>query len=324
MPNSNVKSVYLGLSPSFIASGGSGMAHSVTVPATAGRRYFVDSGATSSSNSNTGLDAGFPLATVDGGINKCTATQGDQVLVLPGHAETISGAAGVDQDTDGVSVYGLGEHDARPTLTFSAAASDVNFSAANCVMSNFKFVSSVNDLVNFVDFDAGVNRLEHIHMVTSAAKEALGFINIATTTDNYFVNHCKFEQPSDPEGTDKADNTGIIYCADSEDIDFSWNHCVGNFETAIIHNKGTKCQRLWVMHNTWQLELSTCIPLELVAAAEGFADYNNGLRPAATDALVAQIWGTIGIEMYIGSNNSMGNDSGGGGQMGATGAVVTT
>ncbi len=324
MPNKNIQTIYVGLRPSFIASGGSGMAHSVTVPATAGNRYYVNSVPTNSSNGNTGLDSGEPLATVDAGINKCTATQGDQVIVLPGHTETISASAGIAMDIAGVSVYGMGEHDARPTLTFSAVASDVDVSAANTVFSNFKCVSDVNDLVNFFDLNTGLTRLEHIHMVTSSAKEALGFVNIATTTDNYWINHCRFEQPTDPGGTNAAVDTGAVFCIDSEDIWFEWNYAVGQFETAIIHNRSTKVQRLWILHNTWQIELADCEALILVAAAEGFADYNNGMRPAATDALVGEIWGTIGIEFYIGVNNSMSNDSGGGGQLGAPGAVVTS
>jgi hypothetical protein len=323
MPNTNVRSVYLGLSPSFVSSGGQA-GKTVWVPATSGRRYYVQSTATNASDGNTGLDAGFPLATIDGGVNKCTASQGDQVIALPGHTETISAAAGVGMDTAGVGIYGMGEYDARPTLTFSAVAADINVSAENCVISNLKLSSSVNSLENFVDADAGNLRVEACHFVTGSATEALNFINLATTKDNFFINGNRFEQPVDPAGTDTAANTGAIYLVDTEDVWIENNTFIGNFETAVVHNKSTKCQHLYFNHNTVYQELGTSEVFLLVAASEGMADHNIVQVPAATDVAVANIWGTVGILFFLGVNNSCSNDSGGGGQLAVPGATAAS
>jgi hypothetical protein len=98
------------------------------IPATTGNVFFVDSG--NGSNGNTG-QADNPFATLDYAIGKCTANNGDIIVLGAGHAETVSGASGITFDVAGVTVVGLGEGASRPTFTFSATASTIVISAAS-------------------------------------------------------------------------------------------------------------------------------------------------------------------------------------------------
>ena len=62
---------------------------------TTGSVFHVDSGADAASNSNAATNPKQPAATLDGAIGKCTANNGDVILVAPGHSETISAAAAI-------------------------------------------------------------------------------------------------------------------------------------------------------------------------------------------------------------------------------------
>lgn len=122
------------------------------LPLTFGNVFFVDSG--SGLASNDGLSPSTPLATIDQAINKCTASQGDVIVVLPGHAETISGATSLVMDVAGVQVVGLGQGALRPTLTFSATASIINVSAADCRLENLVLVGNIDDIVTGISITA--------------------------------------------------------------------------------------------------------------------------------------------------------------------------
>src|SRR5688572_21464297 len=77
--------------------------------------------------------------TVDAAVSACTANNNDLVLVLPGHAETIIAASGIDLDIAGVTVMGLGQGTNRPTVTFgTATTASIDFSAANCTLKNIR------------------------------------------------------------------------------------------------------------------------------------------------------------------------------------------
>src|SRR5688572_2883165 len=71
-----------------------------------GSIFFVHSG--TGSNSNDGSSPDSPMATLDAAIGLCTASKGDTIYVMPGHAETIAAADGFDADVAGVSIVGIG------------------------------------------------------------------------------------------------------------------------------------------------------------------------------------------------------------------------
>jgi len=57
-----------------------------------GSTFFVDSGV----DSTDGRSPKTAFGTIDEAVNKCTAYNGDKIVVMAGHAETISGATGID------------------------------------------------------------------------------------------------------------------------------------------------------------------------------------------------------------------------------------
>jgi len=83
-----------------------------------------------------------PFSTIDKAINSTTASRGDIIFVMPGHAETVALSTSIGFDVAGIAIIGLGKGTLRPTLTMSAVASSLVFSAANMVLQNFliKFV----------------------------------------------------------------------------------------------------------------------------------------------------------------------------------------
>src|SRR2546429_6146542 len=87
-----------------------------------GNTFFVQS-----TNSNAGDSAGHgdspdaPFSTINYAITKCTADQGDVIVVLPAHVETIVGAAGLALGTAGITILGVGSGRQRPKLNFTTA-----------------------------------------------------------------------------------------------------------------------------------------------------------------------------------------------------------
>jgi hypothetical protein len=114
--------------------------------------YFVHSGTGSSANGGTDPDS--PKATIDQAINLCTASKGDVIYVLPGHAETIAAADGFDADVAGISIIGLGWGAMRPTLTFSATDSTCAVGAANVRLKNLRFVAGISAVVVGLNVEA--------------------------------------------------------------------------------------------------------------------------------------------------------------------------
>ena len=118
----------------------------INIP-TPGNVYWVDSGDANAANANDGT-ATYPLATIDGAINKCTASQGDIIFVKAGHAETLSDATSLNADVAGVKIIGLGEGSDRPTITLdTATTATIPVSAANVSFSNFIFSINFADVV---------------------------------------------------------------------------------------------------------------------------------------------------------------------------------
>jgi len=205
-------------------------------------------------------------------------------------------------------VIGLGTYDLRPTLTFSATASTLTVTAANCWLENIKFVSNVDSLVTFVSVGADNFVCKACTFRTSTGKEATSFVTLGTTFDHFLFEDCQFYQPTDPTGTDAAVNTGCFYIVDSEDITVRQCKFVGEFETAIFHNRTTALKNLWVDRCYMQQDLAGAEIINLVAGATGAMTNSVGLTPDCADATLAAIVGTLGTAFVIGPGTGFGND----------------
>ena len=88
------------------------------------------------------------FATIDAAINACTANASDNIVVMPGHTETVASAGAITADVAGVSIIGLGNGADKPTLTFSDTASTVAISGASVTMKGFRLVPGVDAVVS--------------------------------------------------------------------------------------------------------------------------------------------------------------------------------
>lgn len=83
-----------------------------------------------------------PFSTLDYAVGKCTASRGDIIFVMPGHAETIATAGALALDVAGIAVIGLGTGTLRPTFTWSAATATATLAASNISLYNLIFVGN--------------------------------------------------------------------------------------------------------------------------------------------------------------------------------------
>lgn len=112
---------------------------------TTGKVYFVDS--VTGSDNNDGSSPENALATIDAANNKCTASKGDFVIVMPNHAESLIADSAVDLDTIGVTVVGMGSGETRPTLTFTTAVTaDFKLAANDVTVKNLLFKAGIDAL----------------------------------------------------------------------------------------------------------------------------------------------------------------------------------
>jgi len=119
-----------------------------------GKVYHVNNssvlapGGIAGSNGNAGTYT-QPFSTIDYAIGRCQASAGDIIMVMPGHAETISDASTITMDVAGIAIVGLGVGSLRPTLTFDTATSaNIPVTAANMSISNFLIVNNFADIAS--------------------------------------------------------------------------------------------------------------------------------------------------------------------------------
>ncbi len=281
---------------------------------TAGDVFWV--GAATSGASDTagfGSNPDKPFATLDYAFDtgNTEASKADTIFVLPEHTEaTITGSIAIDKI--GVQVIGIGHQGSKPTLTFTGTAGEILISANDVLFSGFNLIGAVDDLVTFFDINATGVTIENCRMSTSSGKEAICFVDLLTTKDYLTIRNCQVFQPTDPDKSNGDAATGFLYLVDSEHVLVEDCRIIGNFETAIFHNKNTKCTDFLINRCTLQTDLSDSTHFILVAASEGGVRATLGIRKAATDVTDAQLWGTLGAKFWISTDSSGGNDSAGG------------
>ena len=147
--------------------------------------YYVDSG--NGSDGNDGRDPGFPMATIDAAINRCTASQGDTILVQPGHSETLSTL--ITMDIIGVSIIGLGEGTLRPQLTVAAVIDGISITANNCRVENIGFAASTAGATSQINVAAADCTIKGVHFAEGAS-DILGTITVTAAGEVCTIEDC--------------------------------------------------------------------------------------------------------------------------------------
>ena len=198
------------------------------IPLTAaqpGNVYWVNGssvladGAVGGSNGNPGTYQ-KPFATIDYAIERCKASRGDTIMVMPGHTETVSAAGSIACDVAGVAIVGLGTGSLRPTISFTTAATaSITVSAANVTWKNCIFSAAFADIAEVFVLSAKNLWLEDCDIVDSAA--TLNFLSImdTNTTDNacdgFSMLRCKWVTP---------DTATLAACSIDADLDGLYIH----------------------------------------------------------------------------------------------------
>ena len=192
--------------------------------ASRGKTIYVDS----AKDAASGINPDEAVGTLDEAFALCTANQGDTIVVMPNHAETVTGAGGITHDVAGVSVIGLGRGNQRPRFLMDGGTTVTYVvSAADAYVENLVFASGHADVVtcfNVTGLNAAFNGIEFEDNTTDenwlSCFKATGAAN---TANGLTIENCRYVTP-DAGATDflslvddinKLTFRGNFYCADA-------------------------------------------------------------------------------------------------------------
>lgn len=232
-----------------------------------GNVYFVDSVNGATTNSGSGPDDA--LAGLDAAVGKCTANQGDTIICMENHAETVGSAAAIDLDVAGITVLGLGNGGQRPTFTLSATGSTVEIGAADVTIKNLLFTTSAaaTIILDVNSTDATIVGCDFLMETGVTAIDING--GGANACDRARILNCKFDASTD--GPDTA--IGLDEVADDVIIDGCY--AFGLFDDACVHNPtGKVLTNLRISNNLLINTTSASHSIELVSACTGIIANN--------------------------------------------------
>lgn len=148
--------------------------------------YYVSSTASNATDGGDGKSPARPFATLDYAIGRCTANNNDIIVVMANHAETITGASGLDFDVAGITVIGVGEGDQRPRFLMDAATTvTADIAAADVTLENLVFAAGHADIVRCIQVQSTGATLRKLEFVENTAGENFLIpIDCSGTTDN--------------------------------------------------------------------------------------------------------------------------------------------
>jgi hypothetical protein len=154
---------------------------------TTGNVWFVDSGSSAASDTATkGRSKENPFATLDYAFSQATASNGDVIVLMPGHSETITTTNTLALDQAGIQVIGLGLGRTRPTfLIDGGTAAEITVTAADIWVENCVFKAGHADVVNCFDVSSTGFTIVGSEFIDNTTNENfVDFINVSSTTNN--------------------------------------------------------------------------------------------------------------------------------------------
>lgn len=148
-------------------------------------------GSSQGSDSASGLSKLTPLSTLAQAMDRVTASSGDVIILMPGHAETLT--VQIDLDVAGVSIIGVGEGSLKPVFTGNGTIDVMDVSAADIRLENVRFAAPSTDAqTSFVNVDAAGCTLKNISGVGSAGSEnVVDCFTLTSNADDCVMEGCR-------------------------------------------------------------------------------------------------------------------------------------
>lgn len=187
------------------------------IPVSTGSYYFVSS--TKGSSNNDGLSPDTPLLTVASAISKTVASNGDVIVMMPFHRESLS-AAGTWTPLAGTSIVGLGWGSSRPLIKTTATTATIACSAANLYFANFITQAGITETANIFAVSAAdcvINAVDYVEDTTNNYTCISWCISTAAAV-RMIITNCKHTGTTAPTGT-----TGWIQIVGGDSISITNN-----------------------------------------------------------------------------------------------------
>lgn len=246
--------------------------------------WFVGSAVTGATDgAGYGRNPDAPFATLDYAIGNCTASHGDVIYVLPGHAETFTATDGFDADVAGIKIIGLGWGAARPTFTMNHANAQVNIGAASVWIENMRFVADVTAVAAAVQVegktDAVFKNCEWYWGGTTGDDMVIS-LELEAESHRAIIENCRFlAEPGVAGAASAIKLTGASHNVIIRNCEF-----MGDYSVACVNGITALSQGLMfidnLVHNTDAGEPY----LEVLTGTTGVIANTRGLASAATIA----------------------------------------
>ena len=127
---------------------------------------YVDSN--TGNNNYNGLRIESPVATIAQAVSLASEGMGDQIYVLPNHAETVTSAITLGDD---MSIKGLVFGNRRPTITVNGAVNLLDIQGAGCSVSGLELTIATTDaalsLINIAKEKVSISDIKMIPSATA-------------------------------------------------------------------------------------------------------------------------------------------------------------
>lgn len=150
-----------------------------------GKVFYVDSNTGSDSYGGTRISS--PKATIAGAMAVCTANQGDKIIVLPRHAETVTSTITVKA---GVLILGLEEGNRRAVITVNGATDLFSMSGAGAEINGLDLTIATTDAATaLIDVSAAKCAITNVKLIPSTAGNinVVDCITLASGADDVWI-----------------------------------------------------------------------------------------------------------------------------------------
>ena len=266
-----------------------------------GAVFFVHAG-TGTDAAGYGQNPDAPFASLDYAIGNCTASKGDRIVLMPGHAESLATATSCVIDVAGVQVIGVGVGALQPTFTLiTATTATISVTAANCRIDNVKVISDLADMGVGITAAATADGLvvENCWFTDgSVTKELVIGISIAAACDNVKIRNNQFTTV--PAGGCASAIALVGATANSLIAD---NYVSGQYSTAAIDGATAAGTHIKILRNVIaNLDTGAGLGVSLHASTTGAVCDNRNFGGKNTVHVVAA--GCMVAENY--SSNALG------------------